>query len=163
MEKAYTGSTDDILVGAFRPHGRVDVRIVDPIAYSEAYGPFNAELIHALIRIQRKLAAQARLEGPQGEIISIFDSALAGPEVVGILTQALQAMLREGRSKVGAALLIGPDVEGISIMLPAILACYTKAGIPSRVFDKMEDAESWIRDLIAAACAEAEATKAVSG
>ncbi|WP_394777499.1 hypothetical protein [Undibacterium sp.] len=162
MEKAYSGSTDDILIGSFRPHGRVDIRIVDPITYSEAYGPFNAELIHALIRVQRKLAVQATLQGPQGEIISIYDSALAGPEVIGIFTRALEAMLREGRSKVGAALLIGPDVEGITIMLPAILACYTKAGIPNRVFEKMEDAEIWIKGLIEAARVRADAG-AVSG
>lgn len=148
MEQVLTGSTDDILIGTFRPHGRVDIRIENGLIYSDAYGPFNRELIHALVRIQRKLAAQGNLTEPHGEVISIFESALAGRDVVDILTRALQGMQRESRKKLGAAFLIGPEVEGVSIMLPAILSCYTNAGIPSRVFEKMEEAESWLRSLL---------------
>ncbi|GGC70682.1 hypothetical protein [Undibacterium terreum] len=162
MEKALTGSTDDILIGAFRPHGRVDVRIENGIIYSDAYGPFNIELIHALVRIQRRLVAQGKLTGPLGEVIHIFSSALAGREVVDVLTQAMDRANLEGRGRVGAAFLIGPEVEGISIMLPAILACYAKVGVPSRVFERLEDAENWIRGLLDAESAKNEAAKAIS-
>ncbi|MES2104081.1 MAG: hypothetical protein V4634_08685 [Pseudomonadota bacterium] len=162
MEKALIGSTDDVLIGAFRPHGRVDIRIENSIIYSDAYGPFNIELVHALVRIQHQLAAQGNITGPLGEVIRISDSALAGRNVVDILTKALERMRQEGRSRVGAAFLIGPEVEGISIMLPTILSRYTEAGIPNRVFEKMEDAESWIRSLLDAAREQAPSARAVS-
>jgi hypothetical protein len=162
MEKALTGSTDDILTGTFRPHGRVDIRVENNIIYSDARGPFNIELIHALVRTQRRLAAQGGLTGPLGEVIRISDSALAGRDVMNILMQAIQKTQQDGHRRVGAAFLIAPDVEGISIMLPAILSCYTKAGLPCRQFEKMEDAESWIRGLLDAEQAKVQAVKIAS-
>ncbi|MES2071872.1 MAG: hypothetical protein V4488_16065 [Pseudomonadota bacterium] len=150
MEKVLKASTDEIFISNFRSHGRVDIRIENHILYSDAYGPFNAELIHALVRTQQTLIAKAGLSGPLGEVIRISNSALAGRDVVDIFKQAMQQMQQGGRSRVGAAYLVAEDVEGASIMLPAILAAYAKIGMPCRAFDSMQDAENWVTGLLEA-------------
>ncbi len=115
-------STDHYQHGQFRAHGRVEMHLKGNIIYVDAHGPFNLELINALV-------------------------ALASLEVLEAHKQLLVMLKGAGLAHKATANVIPENLEGAEFTAPIAAQNYAEIGWPFRIFQSMEDAENWIHSL----------------
>lgn len=141
-------STDDFDPGKFRPHGRVQYEEQGRVLWSNATGPFNAELIDALTDLVKSTFPGMAAKGPWVNICLFRTSAMCSPEVLTIFTAMMKQIVALNLAPTGAAFILTPDVEGASVMGPLYEKCFQDAGIRYASFSSIEQACEWAASLI---------------
>jgi hypothetical protein len=150
MTKLAHRSTDQYDVGRYRQHGRADLSFDGVIMRFESEGPFNRELIRAAGAAMRDLLSELPPNGAWGEIVWLRNSALIAPEVLPALQELIEDLTHEGLVSVATAIVAADDVEGFSLMIPPYAAIYAANHRQFEVFERLEDAEAWMHDRLAA-------------
>lgn len=139
-------TTDDYSPELFRPHGRVEFSVLeDNILVCEAIGPFNLELISAVVFVQSPLIDDLLKQDQWGDIVVFKESAMASPQVISSFAEYLRSLSTSMRMPAATALVIPSELEGSTIMIQQYQKCYDDAGLHAVVFDDFNEALAWIR------------------
>jgi len=144
MAKSKRVSTKDIPSRNFAPHGAMELVVHDRLNMIEAEGPFNLQLVTAGDAAQEKLDAELQSKGRWGTLLIFRKSALASFEVIAEIESILKRRKAKGICPQAVAIVLGPEVEGASLMAPHYLKAYTNAGILTQVFDREDAATQWL-------------------
>jgi len=141
-------STDDFSTDAYRPHGRVESRVMGRIFVQYAKGPFNEEIIDAMRTVHENVLSELKCSGPWGAIFLIEENAMSSFPMLKQLTAYLSDQKNTGRASVGTAIVIGNTVEGGAMMAPLYVKAWIDAGIPCKLFKSLQEGSQWIDDLL---------------
>ena len=149
MQKPEILTTDEFNRQLFRPHGRVAFAREGQVLVCEAIGPFNKELVEAVVGVTANLIAEMTQHGKWGAIIEIRKSALASSEVLAAYTAYLQQLVAAGVASCITAMVIAHDVEGCLLMQQHFVKAYADAGLLLAVFENVGDAKTWVASQLA--------------
>lgn len=134
----------------FQPHGRITAHIAGPILSFETEGPFNAEVIDALLRAYRPLLVELTGRGAYGHVTVFRGSMLATPDALEALGMLLAEWHNHGIMPAANAYVADASVEGRGVMMPVYEKLFAGPA-PFRAFHSVEEAEAWIADVLASA------------
>lgn len=133
-------------MGRFPAHGRAAFSVEDRLLVTEAEGPFNVELVRALRTPATEASAPLRAQGQVwGQLSRFRRSALASPDTLAAFAALLIDMRDEGVAPAFTAYVLGPDVEGASLMAAPLRRCFEAAGLGFAHFEREEEARAWLR------------------
>lgn len=132
----------------FQPHGRITAHIAGPILCFETEGPFNAEVVEALLRAYRPLLVELADRGPYGHVTVFHRSMLATPEALHAFGALLAEWRASGIMPAANAYVAEASVEGRGLMMPIYEKLFT-GPVPFRTFHTVADAEAWIAEVLA--------------
>jgi hypothetical protein len=132
----------------FEPHGRITAHLSGRVLYFETTGPFNAEIVEAVVRAYQPLVKDISGTGRFGHISVFHRSMLATPDTLESLNLLLGEWRRLGFAPVGNAYVADDAVEGRNIMMP-VFAKVFEGFSPFRDFRSIAEAEAWIAGLLA--------------
>lgn len=141
-------STDDVVQSRFAPHGRVTMRFEGDILFYDATGPFNIELVDSLAIAQRDILTTANHQGPWVSVSIMRNSLLASPDAFARYAAMMHAPRPPEFTPLASAYVVGPAVEGRSLMLPKYEAIHIASGRIFQSFEQLDDALAWARSLI---------------
>lgn len=124
--------------------GRVNFVVDGRILYAEATGPFNKELIGAVMDTQRDLFVRMTADGPWGQIVIFKNSLLAGPDATSFFAEHLRAVSEQGISPKVTALVLAPGLEGACVLIPRLADAYESAQRIFEIFPNKELATEWV-------------------
>ena len=130
----------------FAPHGSSVFEYDGQILILRSRGPFNAEHVQGVVNAFNRAAQELQPRGPWATINVIYESMLLTSEGV----QAMGDSARHSRDHLGrcaAAYVVTPDVEGYSMIVPA-LRRVCEGILPIEFFDDLEKATAWCREQI---------------
>jgi hypothetical protein len=129
----------------FQPHGTLTAHVAGKVLYFESTGPFNAEVVDAVVRAYQPLLQQLADAGPYGHISVFHRSMLATPDALHAFDGLLAEWRHSGLAPVANAYVAADDVEGRNVMMPVFAQVF--AGFsPFRDFRTVEEAEQWVGD-----------------
>lgn len=134
----------------FTPHGEMSARLAGRVLHFEVTGPFNVEMVEAVIRAYRPLLQQLADGGPYGHISVFHRSMLATPDTLRALDELLGEWRRSGLAPVANAYVAGADVEGRNIMMPMFAKVFSDFS-QFRDFRRIDEAEAWVTDALRSA------------
>ena len=137
-------STDEFGVSKFQSHGRVDYKIEGSTLCAIASGPFNMELMGALLEMAKVVFPEMASNGPWVSITVFHNSALCSLEVMHALTEAMRQMMLSGIHPMATAFILSPDVEGAHMMGPLFEKAYADAGAMLKCFANYDAGMSWL-------------------
>ena len=134
----------DFGAGKFRPHGELQMHLDGDIIIYTAVGPFNLEAIMALGKARR--AGLARWQARSRKVsIAVFQNSLfMSQDALDAYATGLKRYFDDAPRAEAVAWVVPADVEGRSIMLPKFEHIFIDLGIPWRLFERLEDAKTWI-------------------
>jgi hypothetical protein len=141
--------TDDHVQGSFKPHGRVEMFLRERIICVKARGPFNQELMTALMALEAEFLREVAAQGPFGEIVSFYESVLASPEVMLAHRQLLEMLKGAGLAHKATAYVITPNLEGAEFTAPIAANNYAAVAWPFQIFDNLSEAQVWVERMLA--------------
>lgn len=134
----------------FTPHGKLTAHVAGRVLYFESTGPFNVEMIDAVVRAYRPLLQQLADGGPYGHISVFHRSMLATPDTLHAFNELLAEWRRSGLAPVANAYVAADEVEGRNIMMPVFAKVFAGFG-PFRDFRHIDEAEAWVTDALRSA------------
>ncbi len=152
-DKPLKSSTTQVKATQFRPHGRVDIWMDGQLQHYEATGPFNKELVDCLAIAQLNSLQTLQPTGPWVSICTIVESALATPDGLARYAELMRTPKPAELTPVATAFVIGPEVEGGTIMAPLFAKIYADIGRPFKTFETLAEAQRWARTLTQVASA----------
>jgi hypothetical protein len=146
-------TTDEVAPKQFRPHGRAEFSTNGNIVISEITGPFNTELIDAVANTGVDQFQEFIKRGQWGDIIIFKVSAMASREALAAVTRNVNKNLSDPNHTSATALVLAPEVEGATLMAPHLLKCfidggYARLGIPISLFERYDEALTWIQSTL---------------
>lgn len=132
----------------FEPHGRITAHLAGRILFFETTGPFNAEVVEAVVRAYEPLVKSVAGTGRFGHISVFHRSMLATPDTLEALNLLLGEWRQSGFAPIGNAYVADDSVEGRNIMMPVFAKVFEGFG-RFRDFHRIADAEAWIAELLA--------------
>jgi hypothetical protein len=148
MSNTITASTDQFGPTRFSPHGRVAYEDRGRLLWACAEGPFNAELMGALLRMAKATFPVMAAKGPWAIIATFGVSALCSPEVLEGLTDGLHQMVQLGVAPTATAFVLPSDVEGASFMGPLFAKVFGNAGLRYDYFANFDAAYAWLESVL---------------
>lgn len=148
MSNTITTSTDHFAPTRFSPHGRVDYEDRGRLLFARAEGPFNAELMGALLRMAKATFPVMAARGPWANIATLSGSALCSPEVIAGLTDGLHQIVQLGVAPAATAFVLPSDVEGASFMGPLFAKAFGDAGLRYEFFANFDAAYAWLESVL---------------
>jgi hypothetical protein len=134
----------------FQPHGNLTAHVAGKVLYFESTGPFNVEVVDAVVRAYQPLLQRLADAGPFGHISVFHESMLATPDALHAFDALLGEWRRTGLAPLANAYVADADVEGRDIMMPVFAKVFSGFS-PFRDFHNIEEAEGWIGAALAAA------------
>jgi hypothetical protein len=134
------------------PHasrGHITAHIADRVLFFESTGPFDGEIVEAVIRAYRPLLQRLADGGPFAHVSTFHRSMLATPDALDAFDQLLGEWRSSGLAPIANAYVAASDIEGRGLMMP-IFASVFSGFSPFREFDRFEAAEAWVRQQLAA-------------
>lgn len=131
------------------PRGNVTAHIAGRVLFFESTGPFDGEVVEAVIRAYQPLLQRLADGGPFAHVSVFHGSMLATPAALDAFDQLLGEWRRSGIAPIANAYVAAADIEGRSLMMP-IFASVFSGFSPFREFDRLEEAEAWVRQRLAA-------------
>jgi hypothetical protein len=132
------------------PRGHITAHIADRVLFFESTGPFDGEIVEAVIRAYRPLLQRLADGGPFAHLSTFHRSMLTTPDALGAFDHLLGEWRRSGLSPIANAYVATADIEGRGLMMPVFAKVF--AGFsPFRDFEHFVDAEAWVRQQLAAA------------
>lgn len=132
------------------PRGHITAHIADRVLFFESTGPFDGEIVEAVIRAYRPLLQRLADGGPFGHVSAFHRSMLATPDALGAFDLLLGEWRRSGLAPVANAYVAPADIEGRGLMMPVFAKVFDGFS-PFRNFERFEDAEAWVRQQLAGA------------
>ena len=141
-------STDQFNPTQFRPHGRVEYEARGLLLWAKAVGPFNIELMSALLEMAKAMFPVMAAKGSWGHIATFSNSALCSTEVLAGVADALNQMVQLGVAPEATAFVMTPDVEGAMFMGPLYAKAFQQAGLRYWYFPSFEAANEWVESVV---------------
>ena len=147
MSNSHQISTDNFHVTQFRPHGRVEYEERGNLLCATAFGPFNIELMAALLELAKSTFPNMAAKGSWGHIAVFRHSALCSPDVMSGVQDAMTEMVRLGFAPQATAFVLPPEVEGYAFMGPQYATAFESAGAVFSYFHSFDDAYKWVESI----------------
>ncbi|MFZ6747820.1 hypothetical protein [Undibacterium sp. Ren11W] len=144
--KKIKNSTVHHAQGTFKLHGQVDMELIGNTIFVHACGPFNVELMNALVALEGEFLTSLAKLGPFTEIVVFSGSVLASPEVMIGHAELLKMLKVSGLAHKASAYVIPKHLEGLAFMAPAAIKNYAAVDWPFAIFDNLETAQLWMRE-----------------
>lgn len=141
-------STDQFSPRAFRPHGRAEYEEKGKVLWAKAFGPFNSQLIAAVLEMASVTFPAMTAKGPWAHICTFCESTLCSTDVLAELALALRQMVTTGVAPKAMAFVLPSDVEGSTFMAPLYEKALKDVGVPFKCFSDVEAADAWIASFI---------------
>lgn len=148
MSNTITTSTSQFAPTRFSPHGRVGYEDRGRLLWACAEGPFNAELMGALLRMAKATFPVMAGRGPWANLATFSVSALCSPEVLAGLTDGLNQIVQLGIAPAATAFVLPSDVEGASLMGPLFAKAFGDAGLRYAYFADFDAAYAWLESVL---------------
>lgn len=133
--------TRDVVESKFPHHGEVLLQVQGEFVISECIGPFNEEIVPIIVEVQSSLPNSGK---NRKEILIFSESCLAIEEVFSKSKVEMQQARNSGILPKAVALVIGPEVEGKSLMENKYLDLYSSFMVPVGIFNTLLEAKNWI-------------------
>ncbi|CAM8667886.1 hypothetical protein MCEMSEM18_01658 [Comamonadaceae bacterium] len=137
-------STTNFLSQSFKPHGRIDSKVIGNIFVQEGTGPFNKEIFLAMRSVHSSAKEMLPSEGPWYGLFIFRNSALAPQEMLDDFCEYLKDQKRLNRSSRATAIVLSESVEAAALMKPLYLRVWSEAGIPCKAFGDEREAHEWL-------------------
>lgn len=140
-------STDEVDTLHFMPHGKVEVIFSesDVIIY-KAKGPFNSELITALISVEQETLHEYKSRVKSWSEVVIFEkSCMILEDALKNLELYLKTLKSDGKTAQATAFVFLNEVEGCNMMMEKYQQCYIRAGLKYRSFCNEKEALQWAK------------------
>ena len=141
-------STDQFSPKVFRPHGRAEYEDRSKLLWAQAFGPFNRELMVAVLEMAKVTFPAMTARGPWAHICTFGESALCSSDVLADLAGALGQMVEAGAAPEVMAFVLPADIEGSSFMAPLYEKTLRDVGVPFKCFSDVEDAYVWVESFV---------------
>lgn len=141
----------------FTPHGELSAQLCGQVLYVESVGPFNAEVVEAVVRAFRPVLAQLADAGPFAHISVFHRSMLATPDALASFAALLAEWKRSGLAPMANAYVAGSEVEGSGLMMPVFARAFDGFG-QFRAFQRLDEAERWIATALREGSADDDAS-----
>ena len=148
MSNTITTSTDQFGPTRFSLHGRVEYEDRGRLIFATAVGPFNAELMGALLRMAKATFPVMAGRGPWANLATFSVSALCSPEVLAGLRDGLHQIVQLGIAPAATAFVLPSDVEGASLMGPIFAKAFGDAGLRYDYFANFDAAYAWLESVL---------------
>ncbi|MET3107130.1 hypothetical protein AAKU67_002972 [Oxalobacteraceae bacterium GrIS 2.11] len=143
--------TDKTKTTRYNQHGRMESHVDNNILINEATGPFNAEIITAIQVIQHDLLQEIINHEQWAQVYIFHESVLCSPDTIEALRTYL-ANFKDSRNKpVATAFVMGPEVEGSSMMGPHYRQVYEEVHLTFQLFSTKTQALAWVNTMLAQA------------
>jgi len=129
--------------------GRITAHIAGRVLFFESAGPFDGEVVEAVIRAYQPLLQRLANGGPFAHISVFHGSMLATPAALDAFDHLLGEWRRSGLSPLANAYVAAADIEGRGQMMPIFAGVFSGFS-PFRDFERLEEAEAWVRQRLAA-------------
>lgn len=126
------------------PRGHITAHIADRVLFFESTGPFDGEIVEAVIRAYRPLLQRLAEGGPFGHVSVFHRSMLATPDAMQAFDHLLGEWRHSGLSPIANAYVVAAEVEGRDRMIPVFAQVFDGFS-PFRVFERFDEAEAWVR------------------
>jgi len=146
VSKPKTRNISTFATSGFRPHGAVEFWAEGSVIRILAEGPFNREAVQAVGLAMRDLFASMPSAGRFADLLEFRNSLLASPDALEAFADFLKAMSAAKTAPVAVAYVVGPQVEGRSLMLPIFAKLYAEHGREFEAFETQAEAEHWLRE-----------------
>lgn len=143
-------STDEFSPNVFRPHGRAEYEERGKLLWARAFGPFNSQLIAAVLEMASVTFPTMAAKGPWAHICTFGESSLCSTDVLSELALALSQMVHTGVAPNAMAFVLPADVEGSSFMAPLYEKALTGVGVPFKCFSELDAAVEWVESFVGA-------------
>lgn len=139
-------TTDEYANEPFPAHGRVEMHLKGKMICVKACGPFNQELMAALMQLEQAFLAKAMLSvaPPFLELVQFEVSVLASHEVMHAHAELLKMLKAAGMAHQATAYVVPRNLEGAMFTTPIAKKNYAAVNWPFEVFETIEDAEQWL-------------------
>jgi hypothetical protein len=144
MPKFNVTSTDSFVPNTFKPHGRAEYEERGRLLVATAYGPFNVELMEAVLAMAKEVFPKMTALGPWAHIATFVHSAMCAPAVLEAMKDAMKQMVQAGIAPAVTAFVMPPDVEGFGLMGPAYAKAFEPSGARFQYFHSIEEAHAWV-------------------
>jgi hypothetical protein len=144
--KTVKNSTVQHAQSAFKQHGRVDMALRGKTISVQACGPFNMELMNALVALEGEFLSSHAGQGPFTEIVEFSGSVLASPEVMVGHAELLKMLKGAGLAHKATAYVIPAHLEGLAFMRSVAIKNYSALDWPFAIFESLDEANLWIGD-----------------
>ena len=141
-------STDQFSSKKFRPHGRAEHEVRDKLLWARAVGPFNRELMAAVLEMAKITFPVMTAKGDWANICTFSESALCSLDVLADLADALGQMVQAGFAPKVMAFVLPADVEGSLLMAPLYEKALREVGVPFKCFTEVEAAYGWVESFV---------------
>ena len=115
---------------------------------ARAFGPFNGELMAAVLEMAKVTFPAMTAKGPWAHICTFSESALCSFEVLSDLAAALGQMVTAGVAPVVMVFVLPEDVEGSQLMAPLYEKALKDVGVPFKCFSDPEPAYLWAESFV---------------
>jgi len=144
MSKFNVTSTEKFAANNFRPHGRAEYEERGRLLFATAYGPFNVELMEAVLAMAKEVFPKMTARGTWAHIATFVHSAMCAPAVLDAMEDAMNQMVHAGIAPEVTAFVIPPDVEGFGLMGPNYAKAFEPSGARFRYFHSVDEANAWV-------------------
>jgi len=128
----------------FSPHGIAEFWCEGRRLMGIAEGPFNLEMARYIEQQIVEWCSRMRADGPFDHLCEFRTSVLLGPEPMRHFYSMLERLSKDGIGPRRMAYVVGPDVEGGSLLAPQLTKAYASAGQNMRVFTTRDAALEWL-------------------
>ena len=143
-----TLSHENFLPSFFKPHGQVKVWPEGNVVFLDLTGPFNREFFSSLLVLNDTLYSELRGNGPFVEIALFRESMLMPQDALAEFGSILLKRSECNISPLATAWVIGEEITESIIMLPLFKKKFAEAARPFEVFNSLDDANAWVRELL---------------
>jgi hypothetical protein len=140
--------SDQIRSRIFKSHGKVEYDVRGKLLWAEAVGPFNRELMAAVLEMAIVTFPVMSAKGPWGHVCTFRESALCSPDVVADMAGAMDQMVQKGLAPGAMAFVLPPEVEGSLLMGPVFAKALKDVKVPFRHFAELDVALDWVRSVV---------------
>ncbi len=141
-------NTDQFSPTAFRPHGRAEYKQEGNLLLAKAFGPFNGELMAAVLEMAKVTFPAMAAKGPWAHICTFSESALCSLDVLSDLAAAMEQMVKAGVAPVVMVFVLPADVEGSQLMAPLYEKALKNVGVPFKCVSEVGPAYIWAESFV---------------
>ncbi len=139
-------ATTDFAVGAFKPHGYVEISPFGRITHLVAQGPFNKEAVLALNAA--RLAFLAQNPPPLNEAYAFLTecrgSMMMSPDALQVFKAGYAEAYSRYHAPVASVWVATDTVEGVRFVVSQVASAMIDVGTECQVFSDLPSAEAWL-------------------
>jgi hypothetical protein len=118
------------------------------VLHYECTGPFNREAFDAMAVAQMAFLMNLKHPDPWASIAISRESVMVSLDGLERYAELMRTKLPPELSAVATAFVMGPEVEGGSIMGPYFAKIYAEIGRPFKIFTRFDEAIQWAQAMV---------------